>query len=246
MKASKAMVLTMAAGSLLAVRDVHASYLGLSVTVTPQTVAGTLRNVYRVYANFSDPNDYLTVVFGSPTLGNMVIQSRNLTDTGPGSNFVNIVGGGATAPSLSAIAANPDVAFDTFVTIGVPVSDLGSGPAPSQDLTSLSPGFGAGIGNVSTYDNGNGGWFTPGPVDQGRAGYLGDGDSLLRVLMMQLTVSSTSCVRGTVNLSGVNNTPLGGGQSFTIGGQTFVCIPTPGTLALLAFAGFAGRGRRRK
>lgn len=41
------------------------------------------------------------------------------------------------------------------------------------------------------------------PVEQGRAGWLGAGDAALRVLIMQLTVSSTSGVRGTVNIAGL-------------------------------------------
>src|SRR5205814_1735678 len=83
--------------------DASASYLGLSVTSQEQTVGGVSRNVFRVYANFSDPNDYLVEVFGSPALGNLVIHSRNLSDTGPGSNFVNVAGAGDTAPSRCAI-----------------------------------------------------------------------------------------------------------------------------------------------
>ena len=98
--------------------------------------------------------------------------------------------------------------------------------------------------NGNSFTNNNAGWNTLGPVEQGRAGWTGDGDLQLRVFMMQLTVSSTSAVRGTVNIAGVNNTPQGP-QSFILAGQTFNFIPSPAASALLAIAGLFGSRRRR-
>src|SRR5438105_3612353 len=106
-------------GALIMTGEASASYTGLSVT---SSVAGT-RTVYRVYALCSDAGDYITAVSGSPTLGNLVILSRNSNDTAAGSNFYNPLGGGATAPSASTISQSPTVAFDTFVDIGVAIAD---------------------------------------------------------------------------------------------------------------------------
>jgi hypothetical protein len=217
-----------------------AVYLGLQVTL--QQVAlqnGTVMNQYRVYGSFSDPNDYLVAVAGSPTVGNIVLQSRNADDTGAGSMFYNPPGGIGTPPSLATIALNPDVEHDTFCTIGIIYADQAiNGPVH------LSPGF-TGIGSVTELNTNNAGWIAEGGLsEQGRAGWLGDGDPLLRVLIMQLTVSSTSNVRGTVAISGVNQLPQGG-QSFTIANQTFNSIPAPGIVPALAAFALATSRRRR-
>jgi uncharacterized protein (TIGR03382 family) len=231
-------------GALIMTGSANASYQGLSIVSSQQVVQGVMRNTYRIYALCSDPNDFITAVSGSPTLGNLVIESRNAGDTGAGSAFFNHIVGGLTSPSVALIMAYPPVAFDTFVTIGVAIADQGSGPG---DQTGLSPDFGLLTGNLAgpSISTNNAGWFTAGPVPQGMAGYLGDGDPLLRVLIAQLTVSSTSHVRGTVAISGVNNNPLAGGQSFTVSGQTFNSIPAPGAIALLGLAGLVGSRRRR-
>ena len=103
MKCQRILALASAAGSLILCSDARASYIGLVTSGSPVNVGGTLRNVFRVYALFSDPNDYLTSVFGSPELGNMVILSRNNSLSGPGSPFFNHIAGGLTAPSASAL-----------------------------------------------------------------------------------------------------------------------------------------------
>jgi hypothetical protein len=226
-------------GALIATSSASANYTGLQVTSASATGG---RIAYRVWAVFTDPNDYLTAISGSPTAGNMNIQVRNLTDSGVGSNFFNPLGGGATAPTPSAISQNPQVLDDTFVTIGVARSQDAPG---GLDGTGLSPGFG-GFGNINSINTDNAGWFTAGPVEQGRAGYTGDGDNLLRVLCMQLTVSSTSAVKGTIVVSGVNANGLAP-ASFTVGGQTFAggFVPGPGALAILGLAGLVGTRRRR-
>jgi hypothetical protein len=216
----------------------HANYTGLQVERQRVTLQdGTLMNQFRVYAMFSDPNDSLTAVSGSPTLGNFMLQSRNSDDTAIGGVFYNPPGGGIRAPSAAAIAINPDVAYDTFVTIGVSIADQ----APVGDQTSYAANF-AGIGSVAQINSNNFGWFS-GRQNQAKAGFLGDGDPLLRVLCMQLTVSSTSNVRGTVAISGVNNLPSP--VAFTIAGQTFNSIPGPSSF-VVALLGITRRSRRRR
>src|SRR4051794_10926165 len=105
----------------------HATYTNLQVERQRVMLQdGTLMNQFRVYATFNDPLDTITAVSGSPTLGNMVLQSRNNDDSAVGSTFYNAPGGGGTAPTLAGIANNPDVAHDTFVTIGISIAEQGT------------------------------------------------------------------------------------------------------------------------
>jgi hypothetical protein len=244
MKTKALSVLAGVGGAMLISSGVDASYQGLSVALHTQAMvpqgggAPALRNVYRVYAVFSDPGDFITSVAGSPTLGNMVIQTLNSSGVAPGGTFINPAGGGATAPTYYANV--PPFQWDTFVDIG-----LASVPYGGLDETGLSPGF-AGIPNTGVNTD-NAGWFTAGPVAQGMAGNgtnLGNGT--WGVLIMQLTVNAGNHVAGTVAIGGVNNNPLAGGTTFqTNADQTFNSFPAPGALALLGLAGLVGSRRRR-
>jgi len=223
-------------------------YSGLSTELySTVTADGASRSVWRVYANFNNPNDALYSVYGSPTLGALVIESRNSTNTGAGSAFYNPALGTNHAPSLASIGGNPNVAWDTFATIGVAVSDQ----APFGDQTSFSPGFPniAGTSVTST----NAAWYVTPTMDedgnpgtpaidnpQAQAGFAGDGDLLNRVLLLQLTVNAGDNVRGTANLVVFN---AAGGAQQILSQQTFSSIPAPGALGLLALAGL--RRRRR-
>jgi hypothetical protein len=242
-------------GALIMTTSASASYQGLSVVSSLGAPLG--RITYRVYANFSDANDYLTVVNGSPTGSTMTIQSTLLNGTGVGSAFFNPVTShgtapnavevfGGTDPSTNPILPVPNAAFDTFFTIGVGAGQSGTGAGGAND-TGQSPTMPNNFITGTSISLNNDGWFTAGPVEQGRAGWLGDGDAQLRVLMMQLTVSSTSGVAGTVNIAGVNNTGLAGGTSFVLSNQTFTSfvVPGPGAMALLGIAGLVGSRRRR-
>ena len=115
-----------------------ASYQGLGVRLhTTAQVNGINRDVWRIYAVFSDPGDWLTSVAGSPTLGNLTVQTINAFGNAPGGNFVNPAGGSATAPTYKVLPTQLE--WDTFVTIG-----LAFVPEGVTDSTGLSPGF-AGI-----------------------------------------------------------------------------------------------------
>jgi hypothetical protein len=165
----RSFILSIAAPTLAITTTVTADYQGLQVQLHTSTVlGGASRDVYRVYAMFSDPEDYVNGVFGSPTLGNMTIRTLSSTGTPPGGSFVNVNapgGGGATAPQAGAIVANPPLQWDTFVTIGLAVV-----PSGVTDVTTLSPGF-TGIGNVPALDTNNAGWFLLGSgITQGSAG----------------------------------------------------------------------------
>lgn len=240
MKNSTRLFLAALGGAMIATTGADAAYQGLTVlSAGNHLVNGVNRTSWRVYAMFSDPGDFLTIVAGSPTLGNMLIQSCNASGSGPGGNFVTPAGGSATAPTFKAIGTQLE--WDTFVTIG-----LASVPEGGTDETGLSPGF-SGITGLGISTN-NAGWFTAGPKPQGMAGNgLNFGNGNWGVLMMQLTVNAGNGVRGTVAIGGVNNNGLAGGTNFqTIANQTFWCIPAPGGLALFALAGLGGSRSRRR
>lgn len=228
--------------ALVATDSAKASYTGLStIHYTTVNVGGGPKWVFRVYANFTNANDYFTGCQGSSTLGPVAIKSAVPSGL-PGSNFFNPGGASSkTAPMT------PDgvIEWGTFVTVGVSLATQGSGPTSAPDMTGLTPGFPNFI-NGNSLVNDNMGWFTPGPVEQGRAGYLGDGDAQLRVLIMQLTVDAGSTVKGTVAVNGVNSGSLA--ATFQAAGQTFFAFPpppAPSGLAVFAIAGLHGRRRRR-
>jgi hypothetical protein len=237
------------AGALMTMHSAHASYTGLQVVREQVTLQdGTLMNRFRVYAVCSNPDDAITAVSGQPA-HLLLVQSRTFDDTAPGSAFYNAFGGGASAPTLAAIANNADVEHDTFVSIGVATADQGSGSGTQIDETTLSPGF-SGIPTVASFSLSNLLWLgnpavgpSNGVMTQARAGYLGDGDPQLRVLLMQLTVSSTSTVRGTVMVSGWNGDS---GAAFTLYDQTFNSIPGPPILSVILIGGVIPTHRRSK
>src|SRR5262245_55385344 len=219
--------------------SVRAVYTGVTIEQHASVViGGSDYDVYRVYANFSDPGDRLVVGFGSPALGPMTVQTRNFNDSDFGNPFFNVPGH-TTAPSQFDIAGNPDAEWDTFVTIGTPIADLPAG----YDQTLLTPGFIPISGNnwvignsawyvLPTYDHDNNPGTPQIPPEQSVASWTGDGDLQNRVMMMQLTVAAGDNVRGTLNLDWFP--PVGQGQVVvheTI--QTFNTIPGPSALGLL-------------
>jgi hypothetical protein len=217
-----------------------AVYTGLSVELHSSVIAGGVpRDVYRVYANFDNPDDHLVWVAGSTLNGPLTIQSRNSDDSGPGTNFFNPgLGAGQVAPSSP---GSPHY-WGTYVTIGISNALQGDLQKGSPvDHTTISPGFPNFIAGNELV-NSNLAWFTVGPQEQGSAGYLADEDFQLRVQIMQLSVNAGENVRGTVALGTV---PDGYDeyQNFTV--QTFNSIPAPGTLALLALGAGIRRRRRR-
>src|SRR5262245_35937657 len=83
-------VLTGVGCAMVLSTQANAVYLGMSVQkYTVVNIGGINHDVWRVYVNFSNPGDQLIAVAGSPNLGPLTIESRNGTDTGPGSAFYN-------------------------------------------------------------------------------------------------------------------------------------------------------------
>lgn len=207
----------------IAAQSVQADYQSLHVRLhTTVSAGGELRDVWRVYAVFDDPSDFLTSASGSPTQGPMHIQSLDGSGQFPGGNFYNPGG-------------DPAVTWDTAPAIGEGFL------LPDGGTSANFPNFINGPELLTSAA----GWFTPGPVAQGMAG---NGTALpgglWGVLTMQLTVNAGNHVRGTAAIQGVNNTPLAGGTQFQALSQTFNSFPAPASLAVFAL-GLIGRPRRR-
>ena len=124
-------------------QQAHGVYTGLSLVRFTGAPSG--RVTYRVYANFTDSNDYVTFVYGSPTDGAMVIQSRNANDTAAGGAFFNSVPTNTApgiseiwtyAPDTSPIPPNTTAAFESFCTIGIAARNEAPG---GNDQTALAP-----------------------------------------------------------------------------------------------------------
>lgn len=238
-------------------QQTNAAYLGLGITHQTVNTGGALRSVFRVYAVFNNPDDYLTSGAGSAILGPLNIQSRNVSDTGPGSNFYNPGGSGAAGNLAPSSPDSPNY-WGTYVTIGISDATQGTGGTPDlpADETGLSPGFPNFINGTQLVSS-DMAWFTAGATEQGRAGHWGTGTfvnggfilSGYGVQLMQLTVNAGSRVKGTLAIGVDLAGGVAGGQS--IGGQTFSAPltwpppPAPGALSAFTIAAMFGPRRRR-
>jgi hypothetical protein len=229
----------------------HAAYIGLGGELHAQvTIDGTMRNVFRIYAVFDNPNDYLVGAFGAESVGPLIIKSNQGVSGTTGSSFVNPAGGGNLAPNIETLKVNPDAQWDSFVTVGVPVDE-------GSDNTGLSPGFPPQFGGQFILGNSatamNVAWFVPGAMEQSRAGgpngvagKFTNGEqtiSGLGVLLMQLTVNAGSGVEGTIAVAMDLAGGVAGGSNIPM--QTFFMAPTAGTLLLLPLCLLSGRRGRR-
>ena len=216
-------------GSLLLAGTADAAYTGLSGEQFGVNVMidGTEWQVWRVYANVDNPLDAIQAISGN-AVNPIVIQ------TNMGSFYQNKVFGVQhnIEEPVGFLAADPNLAFDTFVTIGTPVlvpeDGMGNG-GPTQLQGFATPGFAAGSLMIT-----NGAWFrTPG-------NNLTIAGPDLRVLIGQFTFERGATVDGVVRVAGNFD-----GESTQFIGQTFF-LPAPGALALLGLAGIAGGRRRRR
>jgi hypothetical protein len=170
--------------------SVRGDFLG--VTYQQHTIVNTpagLRKVYRMYALFTNPGDRLVLWGSAPNTPATTIRAIACS-TMSGTNFYNPPNG-STAPVQELIDALPHSQWDSFVTIGVSIADQGSGIKPfGPDVTSLSAGFPPFVPGHTWTSNNAAVYVQAGGAgtEQALAGYAGDGDPELRVLMAQLTV----------------------------------------------------------
>ena len=203
-----------------------AGFTGIS-TVSKPNEFGLF--VVNVYAEFDNPgNDHMVAVGGTPL--------NQLTISVIGGTFFQHMFGQDRPPLANLVQAFPDLAFDTFVTIGVKKrGEPGGQPEDNLILTCTWPGFGDAElrltmdGWVTNPNDAQGDPFNPDFV-------AGDG----RTLIGQFATADGIGFQGTMFVQYVSDGEPG---SQII---SWTSIPSPGALALLGTAGLLGVRRRRR
>ena len=198
-----------------------------SLTVETAFHAGTGRNVYSIFANFSLSNDRILNCFDTFNVSGTMnaLHTDNAfgdIDT-DGDGYADVFGAtGAWSQTWNSTAGIPS---DSYVMIGSP------GPV------ALDPGFTGPYVSGSIADLS--GWYDSTPASQNLAG------ATLKIKVMQIARLAAGAVEyvGRLNVGYAafgTTTPLfSGNVSYTLPG-----IPAPGALALLGMAGLATRRRR--
>ena len=206
---------------------------------------GQLRDVYRVYAHFNDPNDRMTAIGVAIDGTPMTVENVLADGVTPGIGLYEALfggagdGGGPAADNTTGWQLNPKgLTHDTYMTIGnaagyTPVIDPKTG-APYIFGWVLNPPPDWGVGTSWVIDNLA--FVTIPPAPYG----MPDGNG--RVLVAQFNVADGEHIQGFANIVWGNVGLAGGGFVTEV---FFTSIPAPGTLALLALAGLAGVRRRR-
>jgi hypothetical protein len=154
--------------------------------------------IWRVYAQFTDPGDRLTAVVGTP--------SSPATITLSGGAFYQHPLGGNTAPDAEMIAKDPLVARDTFCTIGL-----------AQDIDGADGTLTFGFGQLPVVNDTSLIWFVPiQSIEQGAP----DADGL--VLILQLTMPETRFLMCDV---GLQYQPAGTTGTLSVNGVSPVLLP---------------------
>ena len=198
-------------------------FVGITTTSKPNDFGLLVVNVYAVFDRPGE--DWMTKVAGTP-MNPLLIKVENGT-------FYNHASGMDfnQPPSPALIAAFPELAFASFLTIGKKTLD-------GSDLT-ITPGMLLIAGSVWGFDDA--GWaVTPenpqsNPFDPGN---VGDGG---QILIAQFSTLTGTEIHGTLFLQFTSN-GVAGVQALV----GFTSIPAPGALALLGAAGMVGLRRRRR
>lgn len=188
--------------------------------------------VLRFYAHFNDPTDEM-IFFGAADFP-LAIQ----VITPSGQQFFEPVTDSLLPADLFDTLVNPNVAFDSWLTVGVAdraaAVNFNVFATPTIPITMLN-----GL-NVAT--NRDGMFLIPEGSTPGSPNPASLPDAMGRVLFAQITVPS-----GTLFSFSGSLAYLDGGSALEIE-QTFffASIPAPGAAALLAIAGLIGSTRRKR
>ena len=192
----KCIVAVAGSASLLLSGAAHAVYTSLSTTSINTTVtftadpSPTAVTIHRVWANFTNPSDRLFVWGGGGGLGPSVMNNLNAAGSGPGSGFLNDASGGILPPQNSAAVSGRDTFFTISVTLlqQVPVGRaLLTIPGTPPGLTGTSIDLSSGGGVTTTPEQ-------P-PNSLSFAGFTGDGDTQLRVLLTAIDQALKSATK---------------------------------------------------
>jgi hypothetical protein len=233
MKSSAYFQLGAMSAAMITSASVHASFTGITLEGYNTIINGNSRNVYRVYANFSSPNDGVSSI---GPIGTPMTLHATLPNGQPGGSF--FAGASPTPPSQTEIDNNPNAAHRSFYTINLTVQDQNPNPILFPLLNVTMPAI---TGNTVTAAQESGATTTTPNSPFALAGWGGQN----RVLILQLQVTQGCCVKGTIGLNiisaGTEAVIVAMFPNLNGGG----CIPLPGTLALLATAPLLNRRRRR-
>ena len=181
--------------------------------------------VVDLYLEFTSSSDILLNVY-------------NFNDANLGTSYYQALTAAGWAPNLQGGPFNTQDAreFDSFIAIGG-ITEYGPGGQPYQmagNGVSVDPGFG---GNNADGPGTNSGWYNSNPSNPiGSAG----GDGLVMIGRFAIEGSNGFSMEGCTGWATFNEGIGTPGQQ-----QEFICLPTPGALALLGIAGLTG-GRRRR
>ena len=220
MKAKTLSLLVGTAVPLILTGSATAGFLGIETVSKPNDFGIFTVNVYAV---FDRPGEDLMIAVAGTPFNPLDISVVDGT-------FFQHAAGTDRAPLGTLIDVFPDLAYDTFVTIGVKqVGPGGGNPGQPFDNLTLTPGWpGFGLSNLQGT---NMGWAVRPDAPQAdpfnRDFYPGDG----RVLIGQFSTQDGIGITGTMLTKYIDN----GIADFSL--ETFEhFIPAPGTLILLAFA----------
>ena len=197
-----------------------AGFVGLKTTIKDNPFGLLVVNVYAIFDRPGE--DHMIAVAGTPL--------NPLSVVVEGGTFYNHAFGVASnqPPDPALIAVFPELAFDSFVTIGKKT-------LAGSDLT-ITPGMALIGGSVWSFDDA--GWAVTPENPQGNPfdpvnSFPGTG----QILIAQFSTVNGTEIHGTLLLKFV-----GSAQAYV----GFTSIPAPGALALLGAAGLIGTRRRRR
>jgi MYXO-CTERM domain-containing protein len=235
MKMKTLAVLAGVTAPLILTTGADAGFVGIKLVkkLGAETAGGAPLHVINIYAEFDNQgNDSMDGVAGTP--------GTPLNLTVVGGTFWNRAFGGDTAPSAGLVAVFPDLAFDSFYTIGLKSTAAG---VPDTTTVVNMPTLGSNVGPfVTSVFTTNGSWASVPPT----AAQADPWDPTSGGGPGQVLLANLSTINGTGFIGNFLLQFVADGQ----GGQASVSfewpMPTPGGLALLGVAGLLGRRRRRR
>jgi len=210
------------AAAILLCAPARADFVGLTVVrefPNQQTAVG-IRDVFRVYAEFTDPSDRVDTWYG--TQANPFVIQNVLANGSPGSGFVNF----NLFPFRPESPDSPQK-WDTWATIGETYEGEGGGPSQLSWSPAAFPAFINGNSLTAAASVFLTGQLPP----QGLGSFRVVGqDTATRVLLMQLTVLPGEHVQGSLSLGG---RVMSGSEyeSFVAASATFTSVPGPATFS---------------
>lgn len=202
----------------MAAESAHAAFLGISAEGLSVTLDGIDYTRYRIYANFTHPNEGVSSWGALNTPFTLVSTQLNGAPSLYG--FQNIPGGGDLPPTYDDVMANHNLAFDSWYTLGLAYSDdnpnpdlypllsIGMPPIVQGSMILTAPQNSAAITTVPNAPFAFAGW-----------------NSYNRVLLMQILVRQGDGMKGTLGLN------LIGSEAVIV--VSFIIWPAPGTLAAM-------------